>query len=123
MRRKRGAHLFSKHRYLSAQMLAYLEDGLWLDMARAANAANARLVAGLRGIGAVRFLHEPQANIGFAGWARAGHQRLHDAGAEYYVWEGQLDGDDRREELTARMVTDWSARDEDIDRFIDLVRG
>jgi threonine aldolase len=123
LRRKRGAHLFSKHRYLSAQMLAYLDDGLWLEMARAANAANARLVAGLNGVEGVRFLHEPQANMGFAGWSRAGHQRLHDAGAQYYVWEGQLDGADPDAELTARLVCDWSTSAEDIDRFVDLVRG
>jgi len=123
LRRKRGAHLFSKHRYLSAQMLAYLEDGLWLELARAANAANARLVAGLRGIDGIDFLYEPQANMGFASWSRAAHQRLHNAGAHYYVWVGKLEGDDPEERLTARMVCDWSARDEDIDRFVDLVRG
>jgi threonine aldolase len=50
-RRKRGAHLFSKHRYLSAQMDAYLTDGLWLDLARRANAARARLEAGAAGEG------------------------------------------------------------------------
>jgi threonine aldolase len=33
LRRKRGGHLFSKHRYLAAQMEAYLEGDLWLDMA------------------------------------------------------------------------------------------
>jgi threonine aldolase len=123
LRRKRGAHLFSKHRYLSAQMLAYLEDGLWLDLARAANAANARLVRGLQQVPGVHFIHEPQANMSFSGWARTGHARLHDAGAQYYVWEGNLEGDDPDETLTARMVCDWSARDEMIDAFVDLVRG
>jgi len=39
LRRKRGGHLFSKHRYLSAQMQAYLTDGLWLSLARRANDA------------------------------------------------------------------------------------
>ena len=34
LRRKRGAHLFSKHRYLGAQMLAYLDSGLWRRSAR-----------------------------------------------------------------------------------------
>jgi threonine aldolase len=34
LRRKRAGHLWSKHRYLSAQMLAYATDGLWLEMAR-----------------------------------------------------------------------------------------
>ena len=42
LRRKRGAHLFSKHRFLSAQMLAYLTDDLWLDLARRANGNFAR---------------------------------------------------------------------------------
>ncbi len=123
LRRKRGAHLFSKHRYLSAQMLAYLEDGLWLDLARAANAANARLAHGLTRNGAVRYLHDPAANMSFAAFPRAAHQRLHDAGAQYYVWDGSLKGDDPIEPLTARMVCDWSATDEAIDRFTALVQG
>ena len=39
MRRKRAGHLLSKGRMLAAQILAMLEDDLWLDNARAANAA------------------------------------------------------------------------------------
>ena len=123
LRRKRGAHLFSKHRYLSAQMLAYLTDDLWLDLARRSNAANARLARGLKQIEGVSFLHEPDANISFAGWSRAGHRRLHEAGAAYYVWDDNLDGDDPDEVLTARMVADWSMTEDNIDRFVDLVRG
>ena len=37
-RRKRASHLFSKMRYLSAQLVAYVRDDLWLDNARHANA-------------------------------------------------------------------------------------
>ncbi|WP_371168247.1 threonine aldolase family protein [Aliiroseovarius sp. 2305UL8-7] len=123
LRRKRGAHLFSKHRYLSAQMLAYLTDDLWIELAKRSNAANARLVRGLKQIAGASFLHEPEANMSFAGWSRAGHKRLHDAGAIYYIWEGSLDGKDPTEVLTARMVADWSMSNENIDRFVDLVRG
>ncbi len=47
LRRKRGAHLFSKHRYLAAQMAAYLQDDLWRRLAETANARSARLLAGL----------------------------------------------------------------------------
>ena len=43
VRRKRAGHLLSKGRYLAAQILAMLEDDLWLDNARAANAAAKRL--------------------------------------------------------------------------------
>jgi len=123
LRRKRAAHLFSKHRYLSAQMLAYLEDDLWLEMARAANAANARLADGLRATGTVDYAHAPDANMSFAAWPRAAHRRLHDAGASYYVWEGALEGDDPDEMLTARLVCDWSASNAATDQFVELVQG
>ena len=117
LRRKRGAHLFSKHRYLSAQMAAYLTDGLWLDMAAAANAATARLLRGLRQMPGVRVHGDPRANIVFADWQRAGHRRLHDARARYYLWEGSLDGPDD-EMLTARLVSDWSATDASVEEFL-----
>ncbi len=123
LRRKRGAHLFSKHRYLSAQMLAYLENDLWLEMASAANAANARLVEGLDATGVVDFAHPPEANITFAAWPRAGHRRLKQAGAEYHIMAGELAGDDPDERLTARLVCDWSANPADTDRFLELLHG
>src|SRR5262249_47146232 len=46
-RRKRGGHLISKHRFLAAQIEAYLADDLWLQLARPANALADRLAAGL----------------------------------------------------------------------------
>ena len=122
LRRKRGAHLFSKHRYLSAQMEAYLEDDLWRDMAAAANAAAARLAEGLRQVPDVRFLFEPGANMIFAEWPRAAHRRLHAAGARYYLWNGGLDGPDG-EPVAARLVADWSAGEESVDRFLEVLRG
>ncbi|MFV1465363.1 low specificity L-threonine aldolase [Phaeobacter sp. JH20_36] len=118
-RRKRGAHLFSKHRYLSAQMLAYLTDDLWLHNARAANAKAARLADGLRSKGA-RFSHDPQANMIFAALPRATHQRLFDAGAVYHLWDGGLEGA-ADEEVTARFVCDWSIEDDQIDAFLALL--
>lgn len=117
LRRKRGAHLFSKHRYLSAQMAGYLEDDTWLTAAQAANENCARLSQGLRARGA-EFLHEPQANMIFARFPRSIHQRLHEAGAQYYIWEGALDGDDAEEMLAARLVCDWSISAEQIDLFL-----
>jgi threonine aldolase len=123
LRRKRGAHLFSKHRYLAAQMEAYLTDDLWLDMATSANAACGRLVRGLKQMPGTALHYEPQANIVFAEWSRAGHRRLTAAGAQYYLWNGTLDGGPDDEPLTARLVTDWSAAEAGIDRFLALVRG
>jgi len=123
LRRKRGAHLPSKNRYLAAQMSAYLTGNLWLDTARAANAATARLAEGLKQAEGTTFLHKPQANIIFAGWPRAAHRRLHDAGAQYHIMEGQLEGDNPDEILTARLVCDWSASDENIEQFLTLLKG
>ncbi|WP_282157065.1 threonine aldolase family protein [Shimia thalassica] len=120
LRRKRGAHLFSKHRYLSAQMNAYLTDDVWRQNAQQANANCARLAKGLRDLG-VKFMHDPQANIVFCSFPRAAHQRLHDAGAVYYVWSGELEGDDPAEMLEARLVCDWSLSNEQIDQFISLI--
>lgn len=120
LRRKRGAHLFSKHRYLSAQMQAYLQDDLWLDLARRSNANMGVLSRGMKEIGAV-FEHEPQANILFAALPRATHRRLQEAGARYYL-HGSIEGDDD-EMLSARFVCDWSLPESEISRFLDLARG
>ena len=51
LRRKRGGHLWSKMRFLSAQLLAYFEGDLWLKNARAANSLAERLGAGLVALG------------------------------------------------------------------------
>ena len=61
-RRKRAGHLQCKGRYLAAQILAMLEDDLWLVNARHANDA-AREVAGGAG---ERLLHPVEANEVFA---------------------------------------------------------
>jgi threonine aldolase len=117
LRRKRGAHLFSKHRYLSAQMAGYMQDDLWMTMAQQANDNAAHLAAGLRAAGAT-FLHQPDANMIFASWPRRIHQKLHDAGAKYYIWNGSLEGDDPEEFLGARLVCDWSIGKPAIDQFL-----
>lgn len=120
LRRKRGAHLFSKHRYLSAQMLAYLTDDLWLRTARMANDNARYLASGLRRAG-VEFAHEPQANTIFARMTRRTHRTLHAAGVAYHLWDGALDGTDEDALITARFVCDWSIPQEEIDRFLALL--
>lgn len=116
LRRKRGAHLFSKHRFLSAQMAGYLQDDLWTQTAMQANENATYLATGLRKAGAA-FLHEPQANMIFARFPRAVHHKLQAAGAKYYVWQGSLDGPDD-ELVGARMVCDWSITHDQIDTFL-----
>lgn len=117
-RRKRGGHLFSKHRYLSAQMQAYLTDGLWLDLAGRANAACARLAAGLKDKGLAPDF-EPQANLLFFTAPQSLHDRLHAAGAHYYLWDSTDTGADPM--VTGRLVCDWTVTEETVDRFLSLL--
>lgn len=119
-RRKRGAHLFSKHRYLSAQMAGYMQDDLWLTMAQSANANARHLADGLRAAGA-QMMHSPDANMIFARLPRATHQKLHAAGAKYYLWEGDLDTGPADEMLGARLVCDWSIGKEQINQFLSHI--
>ncbi|MBZ0122384.1 MAG: low specificity L-threonine aldolase [Roseovarius sp.] len=123
LRRKRAAHLFSKHRYLSAQMLAYLDGDLWLRSARAANARAARLADGLRTVPGAEFAAEPQANMIFVRLPRAVHRRLQANGAVYGLYDGPLDTGDPDQPLLARLVCDWSVAEDEIDRLVGLARG
>ena len=120
LRRKRGAHLFSKHRYFSAQMLAYLTDDLWLDLARRANGNFARLKAGLETIPDVHFRGNPDGNMTFFDMPRSLHKRAEAEGAVYY-WddvEGPMD-----QMIMGRLVCDWSITHELIDQFVDCLKS
>jgi len=120
LRRKRGAHLFSKHRYLSAQMLAYLTDDLWLDLARRANGNFARLKAGLETIPDVQLRGNPDGNMTFFDMPRALHKRAEAAGAVYYSddVEGPMD-----QMIMGRLVCDWSITHDMIDQFIACLQS
>ena len=117
LRRKRAGHLLSKHRYLSAQMEAYVADGLWLDLAGRANAAMAELAAGLRDVPEISFLYPAEANMAFVTMPRAMHQRLQAAGAVYGVEAESAN------EITARLVCDWSCDEDMISDFLQAARA
>lgn len=118
LRRKRGGHLFSKHRFLSAQMEAYLQDGLWLRLAAQANAMGQRLAQGIAALPHAAFTHPTQANMIFANWEPGGHARLQKSGAVYYDLRPLPDG---RE--TARMVASWNTTEDHVDRFLRHLRS
>ena len=122
LRRKRGGHLFSKHRYMSAQMKAYLTGDLWREMAASANATTAQLAEGLRAYNRAEILYPVDANIIFCRLPRSDHQRLLAAGAMFYTWDGDPDVGDPDEMLTARFVTDWSMTADQVARFLQVLR-
>lgn len=62
-RRRRGGHLYSKMRFLSVQLEAFVADGLWLRNARHANAMAQRVRDGLAKIPGVRFRGPTEINF------------------------------------------------------------
>lgn len=122
LRRKRGGHLFSKHRYLAAQMQAYLTDGLWLQLAAGANAMADRLSAGLAAMPQARLVHPTEANAVFAAWPRDGHRRAQAAGAAYFLWPGNQTMEGPGDEpVAARLVASWCTAPAEVDGFLALI--
>ena len=105
--RKRAGHLQSKGRYLAAQILAMLEDGLWLENASAANAGAQLLAAAAED----RLLCPVQANEVFIRLSAVESGQLRGAGFDFYDWgEGQ-----------ARLVTSWNQSVDDVRPLADAI--
>jgi len=112
-RRKRGAHLFSKMRFVSAQLEAYVKDGLWLKLASHANATAARLAAGLARLPGVELLHPVEANEIFA---RIPERAIEGAFADGYYFYKR--GDVNEAGARCRLVTAFDTRLEDVDGLL-----
>jgi threonine aldolase len=112
-RRKRGGHLLSKHRFIAAQMEAYLADGLWLKLAPQANAMADRLGAALA---AAEFgpIWPIQANEVFVIMPPHVQQRVQSAGALFYPWTTKSlpEGHSAPDGALVRLVTSfvWTGR-------------
>lgn len=109
-RRMRAGHLWSKHRFLAAQMIAWLEGDLWLDLARHANAAAGELAAGLTAAGLVPLV-PVEANEIFLRLPRTTLARLREAGLRAADWP--MAGDDDQT-ATIRLVTSWATDEAEI---------
>ncbi len=94
LRRKRAGHLQSKGRFLAAQLLAMLENDLWLTNARAANAAARELAVVASG----RLMHPVEANELFLATSPPERERLRAQGFSFYDWG----------EGAARLITSWN---------------
>lgn len=84
-RRKQSGHVFSKQRFLAAQMLALVTDGLWLELASMANAKAQRLAEAALAAGGT-LLVPVQSNAVFATIPAEAHARARAAGAIYHLW-------------------------------------
>jgi len=124
LRRKRGGHLFSKMRFVAAQMEAYLTGGLWLKMASHANAMADRLAAALAATPGCRLMAPVEANLIFAAIPLSLHRRLQAVGAQYYPSRGCQDEngpDDAPYEV--RLVCSFETEEAEVERFLAVARG
>jgi threonine aldolase len=103
IRRKRAGHLSSKGRMLAAQILALLKDGIWLDNARAANAA-ATAIGNAAGD---RLVYPVEANEIFIRADAEEAEALRKEGFDFYDWgPGEI-----------RLVTSWDQSGEPVERL------
>jgi threonine aldolase len=119
-RRKRAGQLLSKHRFVAAQFEAYFADGLWLRLARHANAMATRLGERLTAAG-LRPVWPVEANEVFVVVTLAAHERLQAAGANYYVWGADIgQAEPACDGVLVRLVTSFATREAEVDRFVAL---
>ena len=102
--RKQGLQLVSKQRFVAAQVLALLEDGLWLRLAAHANAMASLLAERLGG--AVALAHPVETNAVFAHVPPGREEALRTAGA-LILWDTGL----------TRWMTAWDTTPAEVDAF------
>lgn len=110
--RKRSGHLFSKMRFLSAQLEAYITDDLWLKNASHANQMAAKLAQGLAGIECVNFCHPVAANEIFMQVPESVIAGVLGEGFLFYRWD----------KCTVRLVTAFNTREEDVMALVEAVK-
>jgi threonine aldolase len=103
VRRKRAGHLLSKGRTLAAQILALLDGELWLDNARAANAAAQTLATAAPD----RLVYPVEANEIFLRVSPDEAEHLRALGFDFYDWAPD----------EIRLVTSWDQRGEAVERL------
>ncbi len=103
LRRKRAGHLLSKSRYVAAQLLAYVETGVWKRNAERTN----RLAQDIGRAAGASLMHPVQANEVFVRLGVQRRQALRAAGFEFYHWGAESAGE-------ARFVVSWDQPDEDV---------
>jgi threonine aldolase len=105
-------------RFISAQLDAYLADGLWLKQAERANALASTLADGLKSIDGVTLGHPVEGNAVFAWMPKAMTAQLREKGAHFYDWTVGADG-----RTLVRLVLSFATPQEAVAKFLAAARG
>lgn len=111
--RKQAMQLPSKTRFVAAQWVALLADGLWHRNAAHANAMAARLAEGVEGTSGVRITRPVEVNAVFA---ELPPRMISNLQAQYafYLWNEQAS--------EVRWMTSFDTTPDDVDSFVTAVR-
>ncbi|MGH8218186.1 MAG: threonine aldolase family protein [Steroidobacteraceae bacterium] len=112
LRRKRAGHLLSKSRFVSAQLNAYVETGVWKRNAERANGFAVRIGRAAGG----RLLEPVEANEVFVRLGEHAKARLRAQGFEFYDWGAAAHGQ-------ARFVVSWNQPESDVSALCDALAG
>jgi threonine aldolase len=112
LRRKRAGHLLSKSRFVSAQLLAYVETGVWRRNGERANA----LARALGEAAGKRLLHPVEANEVFVQLDAPAKASLRAAGFEFYDWGAPASG-------AARLVASWDQDERHVEALCAALRS
>ena len=113
--RKRSGHLLSKMRYVSAQLLAYIENDRWLEMARHANHQAVLFAAAIQDHDEADLEFPVEANEVFVTWTQTAFNQLASRDIQFQLWPGRND--------LARFVFGHSTSDEEVQLLISALRG
>jgi threonine aldolase len=113
-RRKRAGHLWSKQRFVSAQLLAYFEHELWLDNARHANAMASLLAEGLSHVPGASLLQSVDANEIFVALPEATVAALERQEFAFYRWPLRAPPAG----VAIRLVTSYATPRAHVDEFL-----
>ena len=108
---RRGGMIWSKMRFASAQILAYVENDLWLKLAHKSNAAAQKLATGIRSTPGARLIAPVQANELFVEMSANALDHLAQDGVLYY----------RRGPQLARFVCRWDTTEDEVNKLITLI--
>ncbi|MBO6813271.1 MAG: low specificity L-threonine aldolase [Rhizobiaceae bacterium] len=123
--RKRAGHLFSKTRFISAQFEAYLEDGLWLDLARHSNSIGKELEATVRDSNRARLAWPSDSNQVFFITDQTHAEQMKSKGATFHAFPTPkgMEEDIGENEQVYRLVGAFSSTSDDVKQFADLLAG
>lgn len=114
---QRAGHVLSKMRFISCQLQAFWQKGVWDKYANHANQMAQLLAIGLKKNPSVKLLYPVEINEIFAWLPQTLIDHLLAQGAKFYIWQQEAKG------AVIRLVTSFITTKEMVNGFLGLVKN